>query len=101
MPGEQAGTSDKTRYVNKRQSPMVILYLANRVAPFGKKHPLIPNRNFTYLRGRARLEMHLTAIRCSSNLCVTRTICKRRSTKSTSAKKYYSFTARPLTETCL
>jgi hypothetical protein len=35
-------TSDKTRYGNKQQSPMVILYLANRVAPFGKKYPSLP-----------------------------------------------------------
>jgi hypothetical protein len=39
-------------------------YLTKRDAPFGKKHPSIPNRNFTYLRGRAMLELHLTAIRC-------------------------------------
>ena len=55
-------TSDKARYVNKRQSPMVILYLANRDAPFGKKYPSIPNRDFPYLRSHAMLEMHLTAV---------------------------------------
>jgi len=58
--------SDKARYVNKRQSPMVILYLANRDAPFGKKDPPLPHRNFTYLRYCAMLELHLTAIRCNS-----------------------------------
>ena len=57
--------SDKARYVNKRQSHMVILYLANRDAPFGKKHPPYPQRNFNYLRGRAMLELHLTAITCN------------------------------------
>jgi len=36
---EKPAGSDKARYGNKWQSPMVILYLANRVAPFGKKVP--------------------------------------------------------------
>jgi len=59
-------TSDKARYVNKRQSPMVILYLANRATPFGKKDPPLPHRNFTYLRYCAMLELHLSAIPCIS-----------------------------------
>jgi hypothetical protein len=39
---------------------------SKRVAPFGKKHPSLPSRNFTYLRSRAMIEMHLTAIMCIS-----------------------------------
>ena len=33
---------------------------------FRQKIPSIPNRKFTYLCGHAMLELHLTAIRCSS-----------------------------------
>jgi hypothetical protein len=44
----------------------IYFYQPNRDAPFGKKHPSIPIRNFTYLRGHAMLELHLTAIKRSA-----------------------------------
>jgi hypothetical protein len=44
----------------------------SRVAPFGKKHPPIPHRNFPYFRSRAMLELHLTAIRCNSVTVIPR-----------------------------